>query len=720
METNMEPEILQAVIKALSYRPKQVENVLAMLGEGNTVPFIARYRKERTQDLDEVQIREIQATAKTVTDLRDRKQTVVKAITEQELLTPELQTKIEQAKTLQVVEDLYLPFKQKRRTKATIAKEQGLEPFADWLVSFPSGSVDEEAKKYLNDDVPDIAAALNGVNEILAERIGENASYREWVRDFTWSKGMLAVSAKPKGKELDEQGVYQMYYEFSSRLSQLQSHQILAVNRGENEKVLKATIEIDTDGILGQLRFKEIGKRQGRMADIVYAAVEDAYKRFIGPAIERELRAQLTATAGAQAIDVFGENLYHLLMQAPLKGRIVMGFDPGFRTGSKLAVIDENGKFLDKQVIYPHKPANSKQRAEAADIFKDLIAKYHVELVAIGNGTASRESEEFVAANITAATSYVIVNEAGASVYSASDAAREEFPELHVEERSAVSIGRRLQDPLAELIKIDPKSVGVGQYQHDLPAKELDEQVDTVVETAVNQIGVNLNTASPQLLAHVSGLNKTIANNIVNYRNENGEFSSRPQLKKVPRLGPKAYEQAVGFLRIVAGKNILDNTDIHPESYGIAKELLEKAGLSLQQVGTPATSSLSTLNNQATADEYSLSLSTLDDIIQGLSKPGRDVRDDMPGAVLRQDVLHIEDLKAGMQLQGTVRNVIDFGAFVDLGVKHDGLVHISRMAQKRIKHPSEIVAVGDIVDVWVVDVDTKRNRIGLSMLPLSE
>ncbi|QBO36482.1 RNA-binding transcriptional accessory protein [Periweissella cryptocerci] len=716
----MEPEILQAVIKTLSYRPKQVENVLSMLAEGNTVPFIARYRKERTQDLDEVQIREIQATAKTVTDLRDRKQTVVKAITEQGLLTPELQTKIDQAKTLQIVEDLYLPFKQKRRTKATIAKEQGLEPLANWLVSFPSGSVDAEAQKYVNDEVPDLEAVMNGVNEILAERIGENASYREWVRDFTWVKGMLAVSEKPKAKELDEQGVYQMYYEFSSRLNQLQSHQTLAINRGENEKVLKATIETDVDGILGHLRFKEIGNRQGKMADIVYAALEDAYKRFIGPAIERELRAKLTATASEQAINVFGENLYHLLMQAPLKGRIVMGFDPGFRTGSKLAVIDENGKFLAKQVIYPHKPASGKQRAEAADIFKDLIAKYQVELVAIGNGTASRESEEFVAANITAQTSYVIVNEAGASVYSASDAAREEFPDLHVEERSAVSIGRRLQDPLAELIKIDPKSVGVGQYQHDLPAKELDEQVDTVVETAVNQIGVNLNTASPQLLAHISGLNKTIANNIVNYRNENGEFLSRPQLKKVPRLGPKAYEQAVGFLRIVAGKNILDNTDIHPESYTIAKELLDKAGLNLKQVGTAATSVLSSLNNQATADEFGIGLSTLDDIIQGLSKPGRDVRDDMPGAVLRQDVLHIEDLQAGMKLQGTVRNVIDFGAFVDLGVKHDGLVHISRMAKKRIKHPSEIVAVGDIVDVWVVDVDTKRNRIGLSMLPLEE
>jgi uncharacterized protein len=377
------------------------------------------------------------------------------------------------------------------------------------------------------------------------------------------------------------------------------------------------------------------------MADIIYTAIEDAYKRFIGPAIERELRAKLTAEASEQAINVFGENLYHLLMQAPLKGRIVMGFDPGFRTGSKLAVIDENGKFLTKQVIYPHKPANAKQRTEAADIFKDLVAKYHVELVAIGNGTASRESEEFVAANISGETGYVIVNEAGASVYSASDAAREEFPDLHVEERSAVSIGRRLQDPLAELIKIDPKSVGVGQYQHDLPAKELDEQVDTVVETAVNQIGVNLNTASPQLLERVSGLNKTIANNIVNYRNENGEFTSRPQLKKVPRLGPKAYEQAVGFLRIVAGKNILDNTDIHPESYDIAKQLLEKTGLTLKQVGTEDAAALKLLNNQKTADEFGLGLSTLDDIIQGLSKPGRDVRDDMPGAVLRHDVLHI-------------------------------------------------------------------------------
>lgn len=714
----MDTEINAQVAQQLNLKISQVTNVLTMLAEGNTVPFIARYRKERTQNLDEVAIRDIEGAAKTLNDLIARKAAVTKAITEQGVLTAALSKAIANAPTLQVVEDLYLPFKQKRRTKAMIAKEQGLEPFAQWLLKLPNGDVEVTAQKYVNADVPTTVAAIAGAVEIIAEQVSENAHHREWIRTLTWKQGRLESSVKNGGKELDEKGVYQQYYEFGAPLKGLNGYQILAINRGEREKVLKVDIAINVDDILNRLRFKEIGTIKNSAGTIVDNAIQEAYKRFIGPAIEREIRASLTSDASQQAIDVFGENLYHLLMQTPIKGQVVMGFDPGFRTGCKLAVIDANGKFMAKTVIYPHKPANAKDRAAAAETLKKLISENQVELIAIGNGTASRESEEFVAATIPAGVHYVIVNEAGASVYSASDEARQEFPTLHVEERSAVSIGRRLQDPLAELIKIDAKAIGVGQYQHDLPTKELDATVGTVIETAVNQIGVNLNTASVALLTHISGLNKTIAQNIVTYRDENGEFNLRNQLKKVPRLGPKAYEQAAGFLRIMDGKNVFDNTDIHPESYPLAKEILAASDLTLADINTPAMQKLATVNAQQLATKLAAGPATVADIIASLLKPGRDVRDDLPGVILRSDVLHIEDLKPGMEFEGTVRNVTDFGAFVDLGVKHDGLVHISRMSKQRIKHPSALLAVGDVVKVWVVDIDLKRDRIGLSLLPL--
>lgn len=715
----MTVEINTQIAQSLNLGPKQVSNVLAMLAEGNTVPFIARYRKERTQNLDEVAIRDIEKVAKNLNELGARKATVIKIITEQGALTPELSKAIAAATTMQTVEDLYLPYKQKRRTKAMLAKEQGLEPFANWLLQLPEADINPKAQTFVNDQITDVAAVIAGATEIIAEQISEKATHREWIRKLTWQRGQLVSKVRANGEAIDAKGIYQQYYDFKTPLKHLSGYQILALNRGEREKVLKLDFELDITEINNRLRFKEIGTVSNAAGEIVDAAIQEAYRRFIGPAIEREIRSEVTTTASGQAINIFGENLYHLLMQTPIKGQVVMGFDPGFRTGCKLAIIDANGKFLTKAVIYPHKPANTSQREAAATKLKQLISEYQVELIAIGNGTASRESEEFVANNITTGIHYVIVNEAGASVYSASDVAREEFPDLHVEERSAVSIGRRLQDPLAELIKIDPKAIGVGQYQHDLPIKELDAKVGDVVESAVNKIGVNLNTASVALLMHVSGLNRTIAQNIVTYRNENGEFTARSQLKKVPRLGPKAYEQAAGFLRIINGQNIFDNTDIHPESYPLAKALLADVNLTTQDINTPAMQKLTNLDHTKIAQMLNAGLMTVSDIIASLLKPGRDVRDDLPGVVLRSDVLHIEDLKVGMQLEGTVRNVTDFGAFVDLGVKHDGLVHISRMSKKRVTHPSRIVSVGDAVKVWVIELDLKRERIGLSLIPMA-
>lgn len=721
MTENLNQTIIQLVQKELSdYRPKQLTTVLNLLNEGNTVPFIARYRKEMTGSLDEVQIREIEERYAYLENLEKRKTEVIRLIDEQGKLTPELEAEITQAVKMQQVEDLYRPYKQKRRTKATIAKEKGLEPLAKWLMQLTDGEVQSEAEKYIDKEkeVSSAEEALHGAHEIIAEQVSDNAKFRTWIRSYTYNKGMYVSNVKDE--QADEKGVYEMYYDFAEPVHKMVSHRILATNRGEKEDILKVFFQVDEAAILAYLDRQIVKNPASPSSSFVREAYQDSCKRFIQPAIERELRNELTEKADEQAIAIFGENLRNLLLQPPLKGKVVLGFDPAYRTGCKLAVVDATGKVLAIEVIYPHKPAAQAKREAAGPAFIQLINKYQVDMVAIGNGTASRESELFVAEQLKSAdhkTYYAIVNEAGASVYSASEIARKEFPHLQVEERSAVSIARRLQDPLAELVKIDPKAVGVGQYQHDVSQKRLAEQLDFVVETAVNQVGVDVNTASPQLLQHISGLNKTTAQNIVIYREENGEFTARTQLKKVPRLGPKAYEQAIGFLRVPGGKNILDNTGIHPESYSIAKEILTSVQLSEKELGTEeAVEKLTRLSVEKLAESLSVGEETLADILAGLTQPGRDMRDEMPAPLLRTDVLSMEDLKPGMELTGTVRNVIDFGAFVDIGVKQDGLVHISKLSKKFVKHPTDVVSVGDIVTVWIEQVDTKKGRISLTML----
>ncbi len=717
----MDQQIVQLVSQQLpKLRQKQVSAALQLMDEGNTIPFIARYRKEMTGTLDEVQLQEIRDQYHHVTSLRERQETVVNKIKEQGKLTPALEKQIRAATDLQTVEDLYLPYKQKRQTKAQKAKAAGLAPLANWLLTYPDGELTTKAAEFVNDDVESPEAALTGAHEILAEAISEMVTVRAWLRNFTHNHGQLVTSLKKDGEEKDELKTYKQYYDFTGAVKDLNSYQVLAINRGEKEDVLSVKLAVDEEAVLNYLKFRLIRtKKENQATNFIEEAAADAYKRFLGPAIERELRWQLTDDADQQAIKVFGENLYHLLMQAPIKGKVVLGFDPAYRTGCKLAVLDENGKFLTKAVIYPHKPAPEKQRAAAEGEFIDLLEKYHVEMIAIGNGTASRESEQFVAAalkKIDRPVYYVIVNEAGASVYSASQEARDEFPDLHVEQRSAISIGRRLQDPLAELVKIDPQSIGVGQYQHDLPKKELSGELDAIVERAVNRVGVNLNTASYQLLSQISGLNKTIAKNIVKYRDDNGRYTNRQQLKDVPRLGPKAFQQSVGFLRIVNGENPLDNTDVHPESYPIAAAMMEKADVAVADLGTPAATKRIRQLDPAEFTTAKAGTATVNDIVASLQKPGRDLRDSMSAPLLRHDVMTIEDLKPGMQLQGTVRNVVDFGAFVDIGVKHDGLVHISKMTKKFTRDPRSVVSVGDIVDVWIDSVDLKRQRIQLTML----
>ena len=721
MTENLNQTIIQLVQKELSdYRPKQLTTVLNLLNEGNTVPFIARYRKEMTGSLDEVQIREIEERYAYLENLEKRKNEVIRLIDEQGKLTPELETEITQSVKMQQVEDLYRPYKQKRRTKATIAKEKGLEPLALWLMQLTDGEVQSEAEKYIDKEkeISSAEEALQGAHEIIAEQVSDNAKFRTWIRSYTYNKGMYV--SQVKDEQADKKGVYEMYYDFAEPVHKMVSHRILATNRGEKEEVLKVFLQVDEAAVLAYLDRQLVKNPASPSSSFVREAYQDSYKRFIQPAIERELRNELTEKADEQAIAIFGENLRNLLLQSSLKGKVVLGFDPAYRTGCKLAVVDATGKVLAIEVIYPHKPAAQAKREAAGPAFIQLINQYQVDMVAIGNGTASRESELFVAEQLKSADHkayYAIVNEAGASVYSASEIARKEFPHLQVEERSAVSIARRLQDPLAELVKIDPKAVGVGQYQHDVSQKRLAEQLDFVVETAVNQVGVDVNTASPQLLQHISGLNKTTAQNIVSYREENGEFTARTQLKKVPRLGPKAYEQAIGFLRVPGGKNILDNTGIHPESYSIAKDILMTVHLSEKELGTEeAVEKLTRLSAEKLAESLSVGEETLADILAGLTQPGRDMRDEMPAPLLRTDVLSMEDLKPGMELTGTVRNVIDFGAFVDIGVKQDGLVHISKLSKKFVKHPTDVVSVGDIVTVLIEQVDTKKGRISLTML----
>lgn len=723
LNLSLSQKAIKAVCEELKeFQPSQIETVLALLEEGNTIPFIARYRKDRTNSLDEVQIKSISDRFSYLENLLKRKEEITRLIDEQGKLTDELLVDIEQANTLAALEDVYRPFKQKRRTKATIAKEAGLEPLALWILSTPQNAhVEEFALSFIQEkmNILSVEDALAGAHEIICEYLSDQANYRKWIRQ--WIHRYAFLESKLKNPEKDTKKVYEMYYEYSEPISKIVPHRVLALNRAEKEDVLKVTLVVNHEPIITYLKDDMIKNSQSEAGLYVERAIEDSLKRFLFPSIEREIRNELTEMAEKKAIEIFGENVKHLLLQSPMKGHVIMGLDPAYRTGCKLAIIDETGRVLDKDVIYPHKGASDYKRSQAGERFCQLIEQYKVTLVAIGNGTASRESELFVSQelkHLPRNVQYTIVSEAGASVYSASEIARLEFPDYQVEERSAVSIARRLQDPLSELVKIDPKAVGVGQYQHDVSQKELDLQLQFVVETAVNQVGVNLNTASAALLQYVAGLTKTTANNIVNYRNENGKFEYREQLKQVKRLGPKAFEQAIGFLRIVDGSNVLDNTPIHPESYDVAQYIIEKAGLTLEQIGTPeATKQLATLSIQKIEKETGIGKKTIELIIEGLSKPGLDPREEVEGPILRQDVLSMEDLEVGMKINGTVRNVVDFGAFVDIGVKQDGLIHISRISKKFVKHPSEILAVGDIVEAWIIEVDTSRNRIALSLLP---
>ena len=715
--------LIQKISKELTLSKKQIQSVIQLYEEGNTVPFIARYRKEMTGALDEVQIKGILDNWTYLQNLEQRKEDVVRLIAEQGKLTDELEEAIMKADKLQTVEDLYRPYKQKRRTRATMAKEKGLEPLANWILQFPvQGTVEEEAAKYVNEEkgVSTIEEAIKGAQDIIAEHVSDDASIREWIRNETFQFGKII--SEVKNEEKDEKRVFENYYEYEEPVKKIVPHRILALNRGENEDILRVSFSANTDKILTHLHRKFVKNTNSFVTQVVTAAMEDGYKRLIEPAIEREIRNELTEKAEDQSIHIFSENLRNLLLQPPLKGKIVLGVDPAYRTGCKLAVVDETGKLLQIDVIYPHPP--KAKPAEAKDKVISMIGKYGVELIAIGNGTASQETEQFIVdilKQLSSEIAYLIVNEAGASVYSASELAREEFPDLQVEERSAVSIARRLQDPLAELVKIDPKSVGVGQYQHDVSQKKLHESLTFVVETAVNQIGVNVNTASPSLLQYVSGLSKTVANNIVKYREEHGRFENRKQLKGIPRLGAKTYEQAIGFMRILDGEEPLDLTPIHPESYGEVKKLLKKLGFSTTDIGSEElVDRLKSVDVKVMADELGIGVLTLQDIIDALMKPGRDLRDELPKPLLKKDLLKLEDLQPGMEMQGTVRNVVDFGAFVDVGVKEDGLVHISKLSNRFVKHPLDVVSLGDIVTVWVESVDVQKGRLALTMVKTSK
>lgn len=708
--------MIRQIAGELGLSPGQVRTVAGLLDEGNTIPFIARYRKEMTGELDENQLRAIEERRGYLKQLEDRKGEVLRLIGEQGKLTPELESAIAAAVKLQEVEDLYRPYRQKRKTRASVAKERGLEPLAQWLLSQPrQGDPLAEAARYIDEakGVETAEEALQGAMDIVAEGLADDANARRQVRRFTWDHGVL----RSKAKDAEAESVYEMYYNYSEPVKRLPPHRVLAINRGEREEVLSVGIEVPAERIVDELQRRLIrGPSVAR--ELLAAAAEDAYKRLIAPSIERELRAELTEKAEEHAIGIFSENLRNLLLQPPVKGRVVLGVDPAYRTGCKLAVVDETGKLLEVAVSYPTPPHNKKAEAEA--LFRRLIEQYGVTLIVIGNGTASRETEQFVAGVIKGmperGLQYLIVSEAGASVYSASKLAQEEFPDLDVAERSAVSIARRLQDPLAELVKIEPKAIGVGQYQHDVSQKRLDESLAGVVESAVNHVGVDVNTASPSLLSYVSGINATIARNIVKFREENGAFTDRAQLQKVPRLGAKTFEQCVGFLRIPEGRNPLDKTPIHPESYPVVDRLFRELKLDLSAIGTEELKAkLAAVEVEAMAAKLDVGAPTLRDIIDSLQRPGRDPRDELPPPIFHTDVLDIEDLKPGMELQGTVRNVVDFGAFVDIGIKNDGLVHISQLSDRFVKHPTEVVAVGDTVKVWVIGVDLKKGRVSLTM-----
>ena len=707
----MNKEIVENISKDLGVKEIQVEKTLKLLEEGNTIPFIARYRKEVTGNLDEEQIRKINEVYEYEVNLLKRKEDVIRLIDEKGLLTLELKDSIMKASKLVEVEDLYRPFKEKKKTKATEAIKNGLEPLAKIIMSFTLNvSLEDLTKNFLNENVKTAEDAITGASFIIAEWISDNASYRKWIRRFTFNEGV--IKTKLKKNAIDENKVYEMYYDFLEKVKYAKPYRVMAINRAEKEKVISVSLDIDTDKIISFLESKII-KKEAPFNYVIEGAIKDSYKRLIGPSIEREIRSELTEKAEDEATKNFSLNLEKLLMQPPMKDKMVLGFDPAYRTGCKLAIVDNTGKMLDIKVIYPHEPRNEKEKSKK--ILLDLIDKYNVDIIAIGNGTASRESEAFVASVIKEAKhkcEYIIVSEAGASVYSASKLAISEFPDLHVEERSAISIARRLQDPLSELVKIDPESIGVGMYQHDVTPKKLSTSLDFVVEKSVNNVGVNVNTASPSLLKYVSGLTKTNINKIINYRDNHGKIKDRSEIKKL--LSDKIYTQAVGFLRIM-DENILDSTSIHPESYGVTLKLLDMLGLSLDDVGT---SKMQDIN--INIKEYALKLGsdeyTLEDIIKSLKKPNRDPRDEMPKPILKSDVLHLEDLKVGMKLQGTVRNVTPFGAFIDIGLKNDGLAHISKLTNKFIKHPMEVVNVGDIVECYVDEIKFDKNKVSLSLL----
>ncbi len=703
----METNIIE-LSQSLKISQKQIEKVLELTAEGNTIPFIARYRKEMTGNLDEVEIKAILDLDKSLTNLRERKATVLAKIEEQGKLTDKLRAAIEAAEKLADVEELYLPYKEKRRTKATIAREAGLFPLAR-LILQNAATLQEEATALTNETFPTAEAALAGAVDILVEAISEDVQLRAWTYHEMLTNSSIVSTLKDQ--DLDEKQVFQIYYDFSEKIADMQGYRTLALNRGEKLGVLKVSFENNVDKII---RFFEV--RFKVKNDYIHEAIQQAVKKKIIPAMERRIRAELTETAEDGAIQLFSDNLRNLLLIAPLKGRVVLGFDPAFRTGAKLAVVDATGKMLTTQVIYPVPPAKAAQIEASKQDLSDLIDQFGVEIIAIGNGTASRESEAFVAEVLKTHpnVSYVIVNESGASVYSASELARHEFPDLTVEKRSAISIARRLQDPLAELVKIDPKSIGVGQYQHDVSQKKLSESLDFVVDTVVNQVGVNINTASPSLLSHVAGLNKTISENIVKYREEEGVIRSREEIKKVPRLGAKAFEQAAGFLRIPESDNVLDNTGVHPESYPAVEKLFQT--LAITDLDQAAQEKLQSLDVKKVAADLNLGEATLKDIIADLLKSGRDMRDSFDAPVLRQDVLDMKDLQIGQKLEGVVRNVVDFGAFVDIGIHEDGLIHISKLSNSYVKHPSQVVSVGDLVTVWVDKLDIEREKVNLSLV----
>lgn len=715
MDINM--DITAKIAEELGIKKHQAEAAIKLIDEGNTIPFIARYRKEATGALNDEILRNLFERLNYLRNLEERKETVLASIEEQGKLTEELKAQILAAETMVVVEDLYRPYKPKRRTRATIAKEKGLEPLANIItLQMLNTSLAEEAAKFIDPEkeVETVEDAIAGAKDIIAESISDEADYRSRIRELTVKKGRVISAAK----DPEAESVYEMYYEFDEPVAKLAGHRILALNRGENEKFLSVKVEAPVEDILRYLEKQVIVKENKETTPVLKEVVEDAYDRLIAPAIEREIRSDLTERAEDGAIKVFGKNLEQLLMQPPIAGQVVLGWDPAFRTGCKLAVVDTTGKVLDTTVIYPTAPQNKVEEAKA--VVKKLIAKYHITLISLGNGTASRESEQVIVdllKELPVKVQYIIVNEAGASVYSASKLATEEFPNFDVGQRSAASMARRLQDPLAELVKIDPKSIGVGQYQHDMNQKKLNEALSGVVEDCVNKVGVDLNTASVSLLEYVSGISKTIAKNIVAYREENGRFDTRAQLLKVAKLGPKAYEQCAGFMRINDGKNPLDATGVHPESYEAAKQMLERLGFTTEDVKNRNLDGISkkVTDYQKLAAELNVGEITLQDIVKELEKPARDPREDMPKPILRSDVLEMKDLTPGMTLKGTVRNVIDFGAFVDIGVHQDGLVHISQMSDKFIKHPLEVVSVGDIVEVKVMSVDLKKQRIQLTM-----